>query len=146
MLAREFMSSPAATCSSSATLRSAAQEMERRNVGSLVVVADDGHIVGIVTDRDIAIRAIGHGQDANSTVEEVMSKHVVVILSDADVYEAAQKMARWGVRRMPVVGVSGDIEGVVALDDVSKAMSDEVAVLRRAVSTQMSGGPGWDET
>ena len=144
MLVRNFMSSPAVTCTPEATLQSAARQMELHNVGSLVVVADDGHVAGIVTDRDIALRAIGWGHDASTTVADAMSKDVVVILVSADVFEAAQKMARWGVRRMPVVSVSGEVQGIIALDDVTSAMTEEMAALRMAVSTQMSGDPGWD--
>jgi len=145
MLVRDFMSSPAVTCTPDATLQSAAREMELHNVGSLVVVANDGHLAGIVTDRDIALRATAWGHDANTTVADAMSKELVVILADADIFESVQKMARWGVRRMPVVSPSGGVQGIISLDDVTRAMTEEMAALRRAVSTQMSGGPGWDE-
>lgn len=146
MLVREFMHSPAVTCSPGATLQHACREMERSNVGSLVVIGEDGHLVGIVTDRDIAIKAVGWGHDAGTPISEVMTKGVATILTDADVFEAAKKMARWAVRRMPVVGASGAVEGIIALDDVTAAMGIEMDVLRKAVSTQMSGGLGWDET
>lgn len=146
MLVRDFMSKPAVTCTPEETLQAAARSMDLHNVGCLVVVADDGHLAGIVTDRDIALKATAWGQDANSTVAEAMSKDIVVTLPDADVFEAAQKMARWGIRRMPVVSVPGGVEGLIALDDVSRAISDEMASLRRTVSTQTGGGPAWDES
>ena len=146
MFVRDFMSHPAATCSPEATLQDAAREMDRRNVGSLVVVADDGHVVGLITDRDITVKAVAAGRDISTTVADVMSKAVANILSDADVFEAVQKMARRGVRRLPVVSVSGHVEGMVTVDDVTRAMTEEMAVLRRMVVTQLSGGPGWDET
>ncbi len=145
MLVRDFMSNPAVTCRPETTLQAAARSMELHNVGSLVVVADDGHLAGIVTDRDIALRATAWGHHPSSTVADAMSKSVVIILEDADVFEAAQKMARWGVRRMPVVNAAGELRGLIALDDVTGAMTDEMAALRRTVLTQMAGGPGWDE-
>lgn len=145
MFVRDFMSSPAVTCTPETTLQSAARSMHLHNVGSLVVVADDGHLAGIVTDRDIALRATAWGHDIGTTVADAMSKDVVIILTDADVFEAAQKMARWGVRRMPVVDASGEVQGLIALDDVTTAMTEQMAALRRAVSTQSSGGPSWDE-
>jgi signal-transduction protein with cAMP-binding, CBS, and nucleotidyltransferase domain len=145
MLVREFMCSPAATCKPEATLQFAAREMERCNVGSLIVVGEDNHLVGIVTDRDLALRAVAWGQDASTPVAEVMTKNVAVILPDADVFESVKKMARWGVRRMPVVDVAGEVAGMIALDDVAAAMNEELELLRRTVSTQMSGGPSWDE-
>jgi len=144
MRVRDFMSSPAVTCTPEATLQSAARTMHAQNVGSLVVIADDGLLAGIVTDRDLAL-ATAWGHEADTAVSDAMSKKVVVILADADIYEAAQKMARWAVRRMPVVDGSGEVQGLIALDDVTSAMTEEMAALRRAVSTQISGGPGWDE-
>jgi CBS domain-containing protein len=146
MLVRDFMSKPAVTCTPEQTLEAAARSMDLHNVGCLVVVADDGHLVGIVTDRDIALKATAWGQGVNATVADAMSKRVVIILEDADGFEAAQKMARWGVRRMPVVNPSGAIQGLIALDDVTGAMADEMVALRRTVSTQMAGGPGRVET
>ena len=146
MLVSQFMQSPVVTCTPETTLQQACREMDRCKVGSLVVVGDDGHLIGIVTDRDIALKAVGWGHESCTPVAEVMSKSVVAILPDADVFEAAKRMANRGVRRMPVVGVSGAVEGMIALDDVTAAMSDEVALLRKAVSTQLSGGPGWDES
>ena len=145
MLVREFMHSPAVTTSPDATLAHAAREMDRFNVGCLVVVADDGHMIGIVTDRDIAVKGVGGGHDAGTSVSTVMTKSVATIQGNAHISEAASKMAVWGVRRMPVVGVSGALEGVIALDDVTTAMSDEIGFLRRTVSAQTSGGRGWDE-
>ena len=145
MLVREFMCSPAVTCRPETTLQFAAREMERCRVGSLIVVGEDNHLVGIVTDRDLALKAVAWGQDAGTPVADVMTKHVAVILPDADVYEAVKKMAGWGVRRMPVVAVSGEVAGMIALDDVTTAMNEELDLLRRTVSTQTSGGPGWDE-
>jgi len=146
MLVREFMRSPVVTCAPEATLWEASREMDRCNVGSLVVLGDDGHVLGIITDRDIALKAVGGGHDASTPVAEIMSKDIACLLPDADVFEAVKKMARWGVRRMPVVGVSGEVEGIITLDDVSAAVGNEMALLRTAVSTQMSGGLAWDES
>jgi len=144
MLVCEFMHSPAVTCNPDATLEHAAREMDRLNVGCLVVVTDGGHLAGIVTDRDIAVKGVGWGHDSATPVAKVMTKGVAVIQSDALISEVASKMALWGVRRMPVVDVSGELKGVIALDDVTTAMSDEIGLLRETVSTQASGGRGWD--
>lgn len=146
MLVCEFMHSPAVTCNPDATLEQAAREMDRFNVGCLVVVTDDGHLVGIVTDRDIAVKGVGWGHDSATPVAKVMTKSVATIQSQALISEVASKMALWGVRRMPVVDVSGALKGVIALDDVTTALTDEIGFLRRTVSIQTSGGRGWDES
>jgi CBS domain-containing protein len=146
MLVCEFMHSPAVTCTSDATLEHAAREMDRFNVGCLVVVSANGHLVGIVTDRDIAVKGMGWGHDAATPVDKVMTRSVATIQSSALISEVASKMALWGVRRMPVVDVSGELKGVIALDDVTTAMSNEIGFLRKTVSTQTSGGRGWDES
>jgi CBS domain-containing protein len=145
MLVREFMHHPAVTCNPEATLEHAAREMDRFNVGCLIVVRDDGHVAGIVTDRDIAVKGVGGGYDSDAPVAKVMTESVAAIQGDAQISEVASKMAHWGVRRMPVVEVSGSLEGVIALDDVTMAMIDEIGFLRRTVMTQTSGGLGWDE-
>ena len=145
MLVCEFMHSPAVTCNPDTTLEQAAREMDRFNVGCLVVVTDDGHLVGIVTDRDIAVKGVGWGHDSTTPVAKVMTESVATIQSKALISEVASKMALWGVRRMPVVDVSGALKGVIALDDVTTAMGDEIGFLRKTVSTQTSGGRGWDE-
>jgi len=146
MLVCEFMHSPAVTCSPDVTLEHAAREMDRFNVGCLIVVTDDGHLVGIVTDRDIAVKGVGWGHEAATPVDKVMTRSVATIQSNALISEVASKMALWGIRRMPVVDVSGTLKGVIALDDVTAAMSDEIGFLRKTVTTQISGGRGWDES
>jgi CBS domain-containing protein len=144
MLVREFMHSPAVTCASRTTLEAAAREMSHRNVGSLVVVSDNGNLTGIVTDRDIAVKGMGGGLTSTTPVTEVMSEHVITISPNSDVFSAAKKMSNEGVRRIPVVDASGALVGIIALDDVMAALSQEMIVLREAVATQMTGGPGWD--
>ncbi len=146
MLVCEFMHSPAVTCSPDATLEHAAREMDRFNVGCLVVVAADGHLIGMLTDRDIAVKGMGWGHGAATPVDKVMTTNVATIQTNALISEVASKMALWGVRRMPVVDASGELKGVIALDDVTMAMSDEIGFLRKTVSTQKSGGRGWDES
>ena len=144
-LVREFMHSPAATCASETTVQAAAREMSHRNVGSLVVTRQDGEVIGIVTDRDIAVRGMGDGLPATTPVTEIMSAHVTTIPADGDVFDAAKKMASAGLRRLPVVDDTDILVGIIALDDLMAAPSQEIAALREAVTTQMSGGPGWDQ-
>jgi CBS domain-containing protein len=144
MLVRDFMHSPAVTCESDATLRDVAGQMHLRNVGCVVVSDADSHPCGIVTDRDIALKGLGEDKSAATQVAEIMTKALVTIKEDADVFDAAKKMSYAAVRRVPVVDRVGTVCGVIALDDITDALTKEIGLLREAVATQLSGGPGWD--
>ena len=104
--APRIIQAPVYSCSPTATLAMAAREMEVHNVGSLVVTDEDQKLVGIITDRDLAL-GLAHGQTAATTVEEVMSPRVVTIGVDASLDTAAATMDNRAVRRLPVVDVRG---------------------------------------
>src|SRR4051794_5166454 len=86
------------------SVREAAQLMEQEDVGSLPVVDDGARLVGIVTDRDVAVRVVGGGLDPDqSVVGDVASTDVVALTPDHDLDEALTLMAREQVRRLPIV-------------------------------------------
>ncbi|WP_027416797.1 CBS domain-containing protein [Aneurinibacillus terranovensis] len=95
----------------------AANIMHQYDVGAVPVV-QNGQCVGIVTDRDIAIRAVANGRDGNTPVSNVMTKNVVTASSQMDVHEAARLMAQHQIRRLPVVD-NGELNGMVALGDLA---------------------------
>ena len=111
------MHTPPVTCDLDATLEDVARMMEFDEVGS-VVVMDDNRIAGIVTDRDLVIRGLAHDCGPMTRVEAVMSAPVITVHETQDAFEAAAKMARAGCRRLPVVSVTGQLHGVVSLDDI----------------------------
>jgi signal-transduction protein with cAMP-binding, CBS, and nucleotidyltransferase domain len=113
------MRTPAVTCSPNATLSQVARTMEFEEVGSVVVLTDDGEIAGIVTDRDLVVRALAREASADAAVASVMSAPVITVHEHEDVYDAAAKMARAGCRRLPVVNATGQLQGVVAFDDIA---------------------------
>ena len=94
--------------------------MEVEDVGSLPVVTEDGRLVGIVTDRDIAIRAVAKGRDPRTTpVAEVASREPLAVSAQADLEEAMTLMADRQLRRLPVV--DGDaLVGMLAQADVAR--------------------------
>lgn len=101
------------------TLVEAAGLMRELNVGALPVCEDD-RIAGIITDRDMAIRAIANGRDPNTTaVGEVMTPMVVHIFADQAVEEAARLMQQNEIRRLPVVNRSRRLVGIVSLGDIA---------------------------
>jgi len=97
----------------------AAQLMESEDVGSLPIL-DGEQVAGVVTDRDIVIRAIAHGKDPRGMpVREVASRDLVTIRADEDLSEALKLMASHQVRRLPVVDDDNRLVGVLAQADVA---------------------------
>lgn len=120
---REVMTSNPATVRPDASVVEAARSMASEDVGSLPVVEGD-RLVGVVTDRDIAVRVVAQGKDAGATtVGEIASKDPVTVNPDGGLDEALQEMARNQVRRIPVV--EGDrLVGIVAQADVAREAGD----------------------
>src|SRR5688572_28318061 len=117
---REVMSSNPTSVDPSATVVEAAKLMRDEDVGSLPVV-ENGRLTGVVTDRDIAVRAVAEGKDPQSTkVADVCSGDLVTIDPQQDLDEALRLMARHQVRRLPVVEEDGRLVGVVAQADVAR--------------------------
>ncbi len=103
-------------------VREAARLMEEEDIGSLPVVDEGKRLVGIVTDRDVAIRVVGRGLDPESThVGEVASTDVVALSPDDDLDEALKLMAREQVRRLPIVVREYELVGVIAQADIARA-------------------------
>ena len=100
----------------------AAELMKAGNFGSILVV-EDGQtrkLVGIVTDRDLALKIIAEGRDAGSTkVEAVMTEKVVTCRADDDLQKALDAMAEHQLRRIPVVDSDNKILGIIAQADVA---------------------------
>src|SRR5262249_41282887 len=103
------------------TVRDAARRMRADNIGALPVGEND-RLIGMVTDRDIVMRAIASDRPPGDTiVRDVMSKGIHYCFEDDDVREAAQAMSRHQVRRLPVLNRDKRLVGVVALADLSRS-------------------------
>jgi CBS domain-containing protein len=117
------------------TIADAARMMAKADVGSLPV-GDDDRLVGMLTDRDIVIRAVAKGMSADTPVREVMTAEIRYCYDDQDVTEVARNMAELGVRRLPVVNRDKRIVGFVALSNIAQADSDGAKeTLLRGVAT-----------
>jgi CBS domain-containing protein len=118
MQIKDIMSTNVATVEADDTVEQAARLMEMLNVGS-IPVCEGNRIIGILTDRDIALRSVARGQNVRrQRVRSVMSNNPVVGTPEMDVHEAAGLMSRRQVRRLPVVQ-NGALVGIVALGDLS---------------------------
>jgi CBS domain-containing protein len=119
MKVRDIMTRDVAACVLDANLAEAATTMYRRNCGCLPVVSPDGHIAGLLTDRDIAIAVALRGRAADHIpVREVMTSFVYSCSPDDDIDDALSIMRIQKVRRLPVVDADGHILGLLSIDDV----------------------------
>ncbi|MEI3614191.1 CBS domain-containing protein [Pseudogracilibacillus sp. SO30301A] len=125
---RNIMSSNVVTVNESQTVQEAAELMSQYNIGSIPVLNSSGQMAGIITDRDITLRATSQGEGAQTPISQVMTAQQVVQGSpEMDVQEAAQLMAQQQIRRLPVVE-NGQIVGMVALGDLAvDNLSNEAA-------------------
>jgi CBS domain-containing protein len=115
---REVMTSDPHTVSTDATLEDAAREMKNDDIGA-VLVEEDGNVAGILTDRDIVVRAIAEGRDPSSTkVGEVASRDVKTLTPDSSVEDAIKIVREHHVRRIPVVE-DGRPAGIVSIGDLA---------------------------
>jgi CBS domain-containing protein len=105
-------------------LREVAALMRDGDMGSVPVV-DGGKLVGIVTDRDIVVRSIADGKDADSAVAYAMTTEIFSVRPDDFVFEAIRLMGDKQVRRIPVVDDSGTLAGIIAIADIALEMEDE---------------------
>ncbi|MEH1125214.1 CBS domain-containing protein [Micromonospora sp. CPCC 206061] len=116
---RDVMTPGPVTVAPDATLIDAAQQMRDKDIGDVLVVDLDGHLRGIVTDRDIVVRALADGREARVTmVGDVCSPDPVSVAPDDDVERAVDMMRGKAVRRLPVVE-NGRLVGVVSLGDMA---------------------------
>jgi CBS domain-containing protein len=110
----------------SASLLTVAELMRTRHVGA-VVVAEERRPVGIITDRDLALRAVARGLDAETPVGDIMSREVLFAHVDDRLDDALTAMRSYGVRRLPIVDEDGTLRGLVALDDLLVLLAAELS-------------------
>ena len=119
MQIREVMTSDVRLVDPGTTLKDAAQMMREGDFG-LLPIGENDRLVGTITDRDIAIRAVASGKDPNSaTVRDAMSEGIFYCFDDQSVDEVAAMMGDKQVRRMPVLNRDKRLVGIVALGDLA---------------------------
>lgn len=118
MQVKDVMTKSVASLNPQDTVERAAQQMKEHDIGSLPV-CDGEKVIGIVTDRDIALRSVATGQNVKSqTVRDIMSSNPVVVSSTTNVEDAARIMSERQIRRLPIVDGS-NLVGMVALGDLA---------------------------
>lgn len=119
MRVSEVMTAQVATAKPTDTIRAVGRMMSEVDSG-VIPVAEDGKVVGVVTDRDIVIRAVAEGGDLDQPVSGIMSTDVQTCSEEDTVADAVGKMASHTIRRLIVTNASGRMCGIVSLGDISK--------------------------
>jgi len=118
---RELMTERPRTVPPDASAVDAAKVMQNEDAGVGPIVEDDGRLVGVVTDRDIALRVVAEGREPDSTkVAEIASQNLATVDPQQDIDEALRLMAEHQVRRLPVVEEDGRLVGILAQADVAR--------------------------
>lgn len=115
---REIMSSDVVSIGSAATIQQAAELMQRHDIGALPV-CDSGRVVGMVTDRDIAVRALASRRAPQDPVSRIATAGVEWCYDDEDVDTVQRRMAEAQVRRVPVVNRRREMVGAMSIGDIA---------------------------
>jgi CBS domain-containing protein len=135
MKVNECMTSDVTTISPDDTIERAAQIMGSIDAGVLPV-ADGDRLVGMITDRDIAIRGIGEGSGPSGRVGDIMSQEVRYCYEDAETDEVLQNMSQIQVRRMPVVNREKRLVGIVSIGDLDREEPEMAGYALRGITRQ----------
>ena len=139
MKVNEAMTRDVRVCDPGHSIRDCAKTMAEIDAGALPVGEND-RLVGMITDRDIAIRAIAQGKGPDTPVREVMSAEVKYCFEDEELDHVAKNMGSIRVRRLPVVNRDKRLVGILSLGDLARKEKPETAASAvRGVSQQ--GGP-----
>ena len=121
---REIMTSNVKTANREMSLREVAVLMRDGDMGAMPVV-ENNKLIGIVTDRDIVVRAIAEGKNFDTQIGSVMTTEIFSVKPDDFVFEAIRLMGDKQVRRIPVTTESGELAGIIAMADIALEMEDE---------------------
>lgn len=137
------------TISAEASVLDAAKLMRERHVGDVVVLEPHRRVPrGILTDRDLVVGLLAQGVEALSTIKvgDVVGRELVTVYGEEDALECARKMAIHGVRRMPVLSITGDLIGIIAYDDLvawlTRTLSELTSLFGRQPARESERRPG----
>lgn len=137
----EQFRSDVVTVSPDDTIETAAWKMKDENVGAVVVV-QDRKVVGIVTDRDIALRVAVDDADTSTQIKHVMTKNVITIWEDQGVFNATQYLMGHRIRRLPIISRDEEeLVGMVTLDDIFALLAHELKNISDALTPAIAFKP-----
>jgi len=122
----EVMTTDVQTVSADQTAREAAAFMLRAEAGSIPVCEGD-RVIGMITDRDIAVRGVAEGRGPDTPVRDLMSDGIVCARAEDNVDDVARRMSQQQVRRLPVLDADEKLIGIVSLGDLARETAGEPA-------------------
>lgn len=136
MRVKDLMSTSITCVRPETTIEQVAKQMKQENIGSIPVCNDRGEALGIITDRDIVVRAVSSDKGPK-TASDIMTKNLVFAEPGMDAHQAALLMAKYQVRRLPVVE-SSKLVGMLAMADIARKQVyvDEAGDALSAISKQ----------
>lgn len=135
MRAKEIMTKDPECCEPDDTAREAARVMRDRDCGCIPIVdSDSRRVIGMVTDRDLAIRGIAEGKDPDTKLRDLMTPVASCCGPDDDLRDVERTMADLQVRRIPIVDAGGRCLGIIAQADIARAAARDSAVTEREVA------------
>jgi CBS domain-containing protein len=126
MKVSEVMTRDVRTIQPGQTAREAASFMLSSDAGSIPVTEGE-RLVGMITDRDIAVRGVAQGNGPDTPVRELMTSDCICVREDDNVEDVASKMSEARVRRLPVVDAQEKLCGIVSLGDLSRETDEQTA-------------------
>ena len=138
MKVSELMTEAVETVGPEQTAREAASFMLSADTGSIPVIEGD-RLIGMITDRDIAVRGVARGHGPETLVRDLMSDDLVCAREDDDVESAAARMSEAQVRRLPVIDNEARLCGMLSLGDLSRETADETASIALEGVSQPGG-------
>ena len=124
MRVSEAMTRDVRVCTPGQSIREVAKTMAEIDAGA-VPVGENDRLIGMITDRDIAVRAVAAGKSPDTPVREVMSEHIHYCFDDEELDDVAQNMGDIRVRRLPVVNRQKRLVGIVSLGDLARTEGGE---------------------
>ena len=134
MRARDIMTKDPQCCRREETVRRAAELMRDCDCGVLPVIDDARRVIGIVTDRDLAIRAIAMGKGPETRLSEVMTPSARTCSADDDLRDVERTMAELQVRRIPIVDAGGRCLGIISQADIARAAGRDNSVSEQEIA------------
>jgi CBS domain-containing protein len=127
MKASELMTPSPCCASADDSIQDVARLMRDNDVGSVPIVDESSRVIGIVTDRDLAVRALAEGKATELTVRDVMTASPCTCGADDDVKDVGRTMSDNQVRRVPVVDANGRVVGIIAQADLALAADRKIS-------------------
>jgi CBS domain-containing protein len=133
MQVRDAMTRDVAIANAEETIEQAARLMAGVDAG-ILPVADNGRLVGMISDRDIAVRGVATGKGPDTKVREIMSSEVMYCFDDQDVEDVSDNMADIQVRRLPVVNRDKQLIGIISLGDIAMTDGSGAGIALRGIA------------